>query len=380
MASVYKNCRIMLSATDSRNSDGGLFRDRNDDVMFKISEQLSKECRLPNGVYAHRKRDWFLKAAWQGALSQRGWALQEAILAPVIIYFCNAQIFWECRKVQISENGIFTTVEQAKSFALSRAIQLIPEPGTEPRLNKYGFWYNIIEEFSHRKLTFSTDVLPAVIGLAQESAAVLDDVYVNGLWKKDLVKGILWEARGSNGSSATRMAPARRSEQSAARAPSWSWASVEGCVSWPPYTHTIDGPPCQYLFEILGLEPPVNVSTYIASHSALLIRGVIKKCLRLIETYGNMPFVEFRDYEEPSAFDLRLWGSWVHAEVDFSEVSYCYLLQAADTVDGGFRCLILEPVLQEESKVFRRIGVCETTKALAEDFFAGIESTEIRIC
>ena len=148
MASVYKNCRLMLSATDSTNSDGGLFRDRSDDVLFKISEHLSRRCGFPNGAYAHHRRTWFVKAAWNGALSQRGWALQEAILAPVIIYFCDEQIFWECRRVQISENGRLMTVEQARSFAPSRAIQLIPEPGAEPPLKKYEFWYNIIEEFS----------------------------------------------------------------------------------------------------------------------------------------------------------------------------------------------------------------------------------------
>jgi hypothetical protein len=58
------------------------------------------------------------------------------------------QIFWECRQVQISEDGKFTAVEEAKYFAPSRAIQLIPEPGAEPPLKKYEFWYNIIEEFS----------------------------------------------------------------------------------------------------------------------------------------------------------------------------------------------------------------------------------------
>jgi hypothetical protein len=195
-----------------------------------------------------------------------------------------------------------------------------------------------------------------------------------------LGKGILWEARGNNRSSVTRMAPARRSAQSAAPAPPWSWASVKGCVSWPRYTRTLDGLSCQYLFEISALEPPVNASTYIASHSALLIRGVIKKCLSLISTSDSTPTVEFRDYAEPSAFDLKLWDGEIHAEVGLSELYYCYLLQATETLAEGLQCLILEPMHQEESKVFRRIGVCETRKAWAEDFFAGIDETDLRIC
>lgn len=373
MASVYKNCRLMLSATDSTNGDGGLFRDRNDDVLFQLSEQLSRRCGFPNGAYAHRPRASLFKATWQAALSQRGWALQEAILAPVIIYFCDKQIFWECRRVQISENGILMTVEQARSVVPSRAIRLIPEPGVEPRSDEYSFWYDILEEFSRRKLTFSADVLPAVVGLAQESAATLHDVYVNGLWKKDLARGILWEARVHVRGVDERMAPARRTEQSAMRAPSWSWASVDGCVLWHRYDDT------QYLFEILGLEPPVNVSTYIASRSALLIRGVVKKCLCLIGIGNHVSTVKVRDYKEPSTFDVKIYRDWVYTEVDLSEVSYCYLLQGAETPSIGLQCLILEPMYPER-QVFRRIGVCWTTEAWAEDFFAGIESTEIRIC
>jgi hypothetical protein len=223
-------------------------------------------------------------------------------------------------------------------------------------------------------------VLPAVTGLAQESAARLGDVYINGLWENEPAQGIPWEARGNNSGSSLRMAAARRTGQSATHAPSWSWASVEGCVSWAHYTSTIDRPFCQYLFEILGLEPPVNVSTYIASHSALLIRGVIKKCLRLIEPDNHTSTVEFRDYKEPSAFDLKIFQDQVYAEAELCEVSYCYLLQAAETPSSKFhQCLILEPV-HPERKVFRRIGVCETKRAWAEDFFAGIDSTEIHIC
>jgi len=259
-------------------------------------------------------------------------------------------------------------VKQVEYFAPSRAIRLIPEPGAEPRSDKYGFWYNIIEEFSHRKLTVSTDVLRAVMGLAQESAATLDDVYANGLWKNDLAKGILWKACGNTLGSRYRMAPARRTEQSAARAPSWSWASVEGCVSWYDHIGAIDQ--TSYLFEILSLEPDVNVSTYIASHSALLIRGVVKKYLSLTGA------------DEPSKFDPMFVQDRVHAEVDLSEVSSCYVLQAAaaETLGGAFHeCLILEPV-QLERNLFRRIGVCQIQKAWAEYFFAGIDSTEIRIC
>jgi hypothetical protein len=102
----------------------------------------------------------------------------------------------------------------------------------------------------------------------------------------------------------------------------------------------------------------------------LLIRGVLKKCLSLIWA------------DEPSKFDLMFVQDEIYAEVDLSEVSSCSVLQAgaALTLGGAFHeCLILEPV-QLERNLFRRIGVCQIPKAWAEDFFAGIDSTEIRIC
>lgn len=55
-------------------------------------------------------------------------------------------------------------------------------------------------------------------------------------------------------------------------------------------------------------------STHTASHSALVIRGVIKKCLRLVLPTRPSPTVELRDYREPSAFNLV--ADYVNAEVD----------------------------------------------------------------
>lgn len=67
MAGVYKICRLMLSATDSANSDWGLFTDRCDDVLFMISEQVSRRCGLPKGTFAHSSRLAFDAVISKGA-------------------------------------------------------------------------------------------------------------------------------------------------------------------------------------------------------------------------------------------------------------------------------------------------------------------------
>ncbi|RSM12127.1 hypothetical protein CEP52_002575 [Fusarium oligoseptatum] len=73
-----------------------------------------------------------------------------------------------------------------------------------------------------RALTFETDRLPALSALAEQMADLLDDEYLAGLWKGDIVRGLLWCCTGKSGTRSK--APEKYV------APSWSWASVRGAV------------------------------------------------------------------------------------------------------------------------------------------------------
>lgn len=69
--------------------------------------------------------------------------------------------------------------------------------------------------YSCRKLTFPEDRLKAILGLAQLFLGIIRDVFVWGLWNKDLAAGLLWSVHAT--------APITRLQ-----APSWSWASMDG--------------------------------------------------------------------------------------------------------------------------------------------------------
>ncbi|RTE83180.1 hypothetical protein BHE90_002251 [Fusarium euwallaceae] len=58
--------------------------------------------------------------------------------------------------------------------------------------------------------------------LAEQMADLLDDEYLAGLWKGDIVRGLLWCCTGKSGTRSK--APEKYV------APSWSWASVRGAV------------------------------------------------------------------------------------------------------------------------------------------------------
>ncbi|KAH0431504.1 heterokaryon incompatibility protein [Colletotrichum camelliae] len=115
----------------------------------------------------------------------------------------------------------------------------------------YNLWYEIIWDYSNRLLTEESDKLPGLAGLAHTLANMIGDEYVAGLWKKDIVSGLLWKARRWNMDedykgrriprrsirpSPPGFAPSgphgaiQHTRPSCWRAPSWSWASLDGQV------------------------------------------------------------------------------------------------------------------------------------------------------
>ena len=80
-------------------------------------------------------------------------------------------------------------------------------PHTNPYLQQE---YNILWNYGARKLTKSSDKLPALSGIVEiYSKKKLNDHYLAGMWRKSLIEGLLWQG----------LEPAGVHQD---RAPSWS--------------------------------------------------------------------------------------------------------------------------------------------------------------
>jgi hypothetical protein len=104
-------------------------------------------------------------------------------------------------------------------------------------------WYKCVSDFSKRRLTQASDKLAAIAGLASKFCEIENVKYIAGLWDRDLFYGMTWRKYGPRewceepwlylaatadlNLSADLFVP-----PSEYRAPSWSWASVNGSITW----------------------------------------------------------------------------------------------------------------------------------------------------
>ncbi|CAI4213521.1 unnamed protein product [Parascedosporium putredinis] len=207
MGSIYHNAEITLQASRAPNSNAGCLLPR----------------KLPTSPRSH-----FDSQASPDPLDDRGWTLQEGLLARRIISLKSRHITWECGLAFKSESGA-PLHSQGSFLGLPKPIltRRKNDQVAEALSNQLGerlqpvlTWEFIVREFTNRRLSFPTDKLPAIAGIARHLEKTRPgDSYLAGMWKSDMPWSLLW---GPDQSS-TRPAEYR--------APSWSWASLDGSIS-----------------------------------------------------------------------------------------------------------------------------------------------------
>lgn len=144
----------------------------------------------------------------QSKLSTRGWVYQESLLAPRTLTFAATEVAFECRTRTHCECAYHPT-------DLNGTIK-----GTLAALD----WCAVVAAFSAKELTFETDRLPALAGIAAalQRAQFGQDQYLCGVWRSRLKQHLLWSAN----------TPSDGKRVASTVVPTWSWASVRGAVSW----------------------------------------------------------------------------------------------------------------------------------------------------
>ena len=96
-------------------------------------------------------------------------------------------------------------------------------------VDPYGRWFDIVYQYSQRKFTKDTDMLPALGGVARAFADITRDKYCCGMWEDQLLQELCWfRLAFAYDEKTSRHMQTEFEKPTAYRAPSWSWASING--------------------------------------------------------------------------------------------------------------------------------------------------------
>ncbi|RYP10336.1 hypothetical protein DL765_008146 [Monosporascus sp. GIB2] len=215
----------------------------------------------------------------QSPLSQRGWIVQERILPPRILHFFPRQLYWESRTFDLvrPEDGTPPMKDQDELREL--VVKQDNIVGATPLE-----WFKVVERFCAASLTKPTDKLPAIAGLASQFQRRGGLTYFAGIFADRAVKGLLWVAKGP------------RLTRYANRAPSWSWASVDGPIKYA-------SPLLQRPFRVLlDMEIKANIGNGLATPkhlpgfdnvTGLIVEGFLRRIIVSAEHHSNKgPLIE----------------------------------------------------------------------------------------
>ena len=155
-------------------------------------------------------------------LQTRGWTFQERVLAPRVLHYGEHELAWECASAITCEcraprSGIGRRAAHETTYKAEWSTQT----GNGASLEFSRRWMALVAKYSSRALTYSSDKLPALAGLASRVARSSSCTYLAGHWKEDLARKLLWTA----GSMPLIGGGCRHADY---HAPSWSWASLHG--------------------------------------------------------------------------------------------------------------------------------------------------------
>ncbi|KAF7671147.1 hypothetical protein GT037_010708 [Alternaria burnsii] len=367
MTSVYMNSFINIGANAAGDSRGGLFQQRSWKSVNPLVVPLT---HIPSGW--HRKPVVLWPSYPIGnlldhaPLGDRGWVVQERLLASRTVHFLKHKVVWECDECQASETDVTGKLED---FRFSRktylAVPVAPGNGRAGRIREFlGTWTNIVSLYSHAKLSVATDKLVALSGVARYMFEHRQDnramQYYAGHWSQDFELQLTWRATPFNPGSRSRTYVA----------PSWSWASYNGKVSFlMPYEETS-------LAQLISIETFPQSDPFGAvsasSQGYLRFRGPL--CRAAVTHLGHWD-------EVWGSGTLRLLWSGINIEcpdLSFDEPDEVVLLEDSAEQQNSFVVFgisqshfILQGILLQLTGVqrgqYRRIGIFQVDNPFPKD-------------
>lgn len=219
MASIYKNASVTIAASSSENAANGFLTQKMQPycpdygVRIPMANNMTGTVYLSTGPYEP-----------DHPLDKRGWTLQEFMLSSRMLIFSDYELLWQCKEVDLRSVS-------ARGLEYLQLLESLPwtvfDNGTEPFYgsledDKLYLWKTIVWQYTDRELTNADDKLNAVMGITSELETLWRDINIYGLWKKWFIDLLAWHKPDLK----------REKGRNLKRAPSWSWASLDGMIAY----------------------------------------------------------------------------------------------------------------------------------------------------
>jgi len=210
MAAVYSNSYLTIAAASSDSDDKGFLRPRPFEYSTVRLTSTSGDSAL---VYLSRKENVpGRREALGDPLFRRAWVLQEQYLSKRTLVFSEKQIYFVCHQLANPYTQPLSESNRLSQLNLNSAFRSVASD-----------WRRVPEELSARELTYDTDKLPSIAGIASSVSTTSNGAqrkYCAGLWMDELPNDLLFYRFGKTVALQEYAAP------------SWSWAALNGSVSW----------------------------------------------------------------------------------------------------------------------------------------------------
>ncbi|CAG8977731.1 hypothetical protein HYALB_00012166 [Hymenoscyphus albidus] len=224
MGGIYKNAFLTISASSAASCKDGFLQTR---IPDHPPERFLLPFRCPDetmgSVIIQSEVDEGIRTL--PAIDKRGWTFQERSLSPRLLIYGEQGLSFECQTEEKTNGGRAVKWKPWDDWRANNPIFTKPDTSNEGEIEKLQrAWCFMVENYASRSLTFPEDKLTAISGVAGEFKRFFrGDEYMAGLWKGWILEGLGWFV---NTLGDGRIYP-RPKEY---RAPSWSWASVDGNV------------------------------------------------------------------------------------------------------------------------------------------------------
>ncbi|KXH43390.1 heterokaryon incompatibility protein [Colletotrichum salicis] len=367
----------LVEAAGARDSSKGLFFERDPRVSLTTDMCLNAEGFGLGAEYIDCSivdLSFWDHGVGQCHLNKRGWVLQERLLSPRVLHFGSDQLFWECREQaaaecypermpEILENGVPMKFKRLSKVVYGPDAMSQEREPDDPTFY-YRIWDRIARAYGSTRLTVASDKLLALSGIAQHFETLIDDTYVVGMWRKHLARNLLWHVDKETQIDGS---PSVRPE--VYRAPSFSWASVDGKIATGPLDQS------KLLIDVEDVQ-----IEYVSENTSGLVKGGyldLRCCVlpfeMVIKTISQHQFLYLKVNGAiviASSKDESNVGPLIHMDVgqkcfDHENTTgslYYVVAQDQEKPNGFVRCLLLMAV-DEERKTFKRIGLAVTNEA-----------------